>query len=270
MLRAAAAPQQRPARRSQKLGRCGDASCIRCGDGDRQRREVGGNRDRRLLHVDRDFDADRPHRRRQRGAHRLLENAERGLRRPDSIGRFRDRAQHLELRARFVDERAPAIDIGLLDLAGDVDHRTAGGQRLDHAAGGVARRGPGAGQRDADIARCAGMCVGHVERARLAARRHEPDPAAPPEGVKHRHVVDRDDAIGGGHATGFEERGDEIADVGLGFTHGIRPGSGRGCRPSPRALPASAGRQCPRGRKDAARAATPAACGRRSPAAARR
>ena len=210
--RTAAEPQHRAAcfgdRLCQRIeiGRRGRrAQDLRCSEG---RRYL----DRRTLDVDRDFHADRPGRRGQRGPDRFAQHAKRLFRRPDAEKGLGDALQHGRLVGRFVDIAPAAVEPAALDLACQMQHRRAGGQRLDQAAGGIAGRHAGGGDADAEPARNPGEGIGHVERAGLAARRHEAHPVAAREGVEDRHVVDRNDAERGFHPARVEKGGDQIAD----------------------------------------------------------
>ena len=120
----------------------------------------------------------------------------------------------VELRPRLVQEAEAAVKERLVDLAGEMEERRAGGRRLDERARSVAGAGAGAGDDDAKPARDAGRRVRHVGGARLAARRHEADTAAPVDRVEDRNVVNADDAEGEAHAGALEEGGDDVAERG--------------------------------------------------------
>ena len=83
------------------------------------------------LHVDGDLQRHRSARRGQRGARRRLHHADRGAALPYPEISLRDRAQHVGLARHVVDRRAVAVHEGPVDLGGDVEHRRAGGERLD-------------------------------------------------------------------------------------------------------------------------------------------
>ncbi len=179
---------------------------------DDRRRDRTGQRDLGALDVDRDLDADWSRGRGKRGPHRLLQYRERVFGARYAEEPLRDRLEHARLVRRLVDVAAALIEKAGLDLAGQMEHRRAGGERLDEAAGGVTGRNARGGHADAKPARHPREGVGHVERARLAARRHEAHAPARGDRVEDRHVVDRDDAESGADAAGLEIGRDQRAD----------------------------------------------------------
>jgi hypothetical protein len=143
---------------------------------------------------------------------RVLQNPGGVFRGENAKGRFGHRLEHAELVARLVQEAEVAIEVRRVDLAGEVKQRGSRGQRLDHPAACVCRGSPGARHYDAQAAGHACIGVGHADRARFAARRHEPYVAAPVDRIEDRHVVDRDDAKRRLHPELLEIADDEITD----------------------------------------------------------
>ena len=235
--RAAAKPQERapggcqtPGERVQRVRRR-----LLPGDGERPRivRRVGLRR----LNVGGDLDADRTSWRSQRGVRGFaqdrralagLSHLERGL---------RDCRQHLRLGPGFVDESVAPAEVRGVDLTGEVQERGFGRQCLDERAGGVAGTGAGAGDGDADGVAHPGMGIGHVHRARLAARGDEPYPPPPADRVEDRQVVDADDAEGRGDAELLQHRRDHVARGGVRLRQGAILARMRSARP-PGAAPA--------------------------------
>jgi hypothetical protein len=177
-----------------------------------QRIELHRQVDKSGLDVDWDLDADGAAGRREGEARRFAQRGQRGLGVADAERGLADRLQHLQLRRRFVNEAEVAVDVVGLDLPGEVQQRRAGGQRLDQRAGRIAGAGAGAGDAHAQGAGDAGIRIGHVAGAGLAARRHEADLAAPVERVEDGHVVDGDHAERGANAAALEEAGGEFTD----------------------------------------------------------
>ena len=110
-----------------------------------------------------------------------------------------------------MDRGAIAVHPGPIDLRGDVQHRRAGGERLDLRARRIARRGARAGDDHAERARDARIGIRHVHRTCLAACRNEADAVVARDRVEDRHVVDRDHAEHRGDADLGQRVGDEIA-----------------------------------------------------------
>jgi hypothetical protein len=175
---------------------------------------------KRALHVHRDLETDRPGRGRQRRRHRGGQRADRAIGVPHAVNRLRHAAQHLGLTRHVVDGGAVAVGIGEIDLAGYVQDRAAGRQCLGLRAGGIARRRAGRGDADAEVSRHAGIGVSHVHGPGLPPGGHEADAALSGDGVKDRHVVNRDDAEHGRHADLREVAGDEVAHR-LGLLDGV-------------------------------------------------
>lgn len=214
MARAAAEPQERTFRLRQLLGELRDALAGMRERADVRRGQIGGPFDLGGLNVDGNLDADRAARRGLRDAHGFADGRQRGFNGTHAKRGLRDRLQHRQLIGRFVDIREIFIEVFGLDLTGDVQQRGARGQCLDHRARCVARGRAGAGERDAESAGNARETIGHVHRARFAARADVADLAALMDRVEDRHVVDRDHAECGMHPALLEKSGDQFADGG--------------------------------------------------------
>jgi hypothetical protein len=119
-----------------------------------------------------------------------------------------------------VDEPTTLAEVGAVDLTGHVEHATAGRQRLDHRAGGVAGTGARAGDGDAQAAGDPALCVGRVHRRRLVADRDEATVRR--HRVDEREVVDTDDAVRRLDAGGVHQGHQEVAPVGTGQSGMVR------------------------------------------------
>ena len=224
LARAAAQPQQRPAAACQRVGQAVQRGSVgrghqrgRCG----QAGVVVGQGYQRGLDVDGQLHADRPAWRAEGAAHGILQGGQRGVGTAHPPGPLGHRLQHRQLVGRLVDVGQVAVEVGRLDLPGDVQQWRAGGQGLDQAAGGIASGGAGAGDHHAQRAGAAGAGVGHAGGAGLTPGRHEADGAALGDGVQDRHVVDGDHAEGHLDAAALQEGGDGMAN-GDGACHGVR------------------------------------------------
>ena len=113
----------------------------------------------------------------------------------------------------------PGIGIqpGFFNLAGEMQQRRAGVHRFNQRADGVARPGPGAGQRHAEPGKTP-VGVSHGHRSRLPARRDEADFFPLADGIGDRQIVNRDDAIHGFNMILLQRSGDGVAD-GYHFAH---------------------------------------------------
>ena len=111
----------------------------------------------------------------------------------------------------LVNETEVAVNELRLNLAGQVQQGRARRPGLHHGAGRIATAGAGAGHAHPDHTADARGRIGHIAGAGLAAGRYKANLPAPVKGVEDGHVVDRDHAEGGAHATRLEEAGDRFA-----------------------------------------------------------
>ena len=113
-------PQQRTTRPGQGCGQRIQCRRIRLCAGQGQRRQIVWQVNQHLLHVDRYFQSHRSGRCAHGIAYRSPQHAQRALCIPDAPGRFAQRFHHRHLVACFMDIGQIAIEIGQLDLPGDV------------------------------------------------------------------------------------------------------------------------------------------------------
>jgi hypothetical protein len=173
--------------------------------------EIGRARDLGALDIDRDFDADRATRRRHRILHRPGQDAQRLARREDPVRGLADRGEHRRLAGHVVDRPHITVQHPGRRLSGDVEQRRSGEPRLDQGRHGIRRSRPGAGDQNAQPALHAGISVGHVPPAILAAGGDETDGVAAADGVQRRDVVHRDDAEHRLHLHPLQKVGDQVA-----------------------------------------------------------
>ena len=195
---------------------------------------ICGNVEQLSLHVDGDFNADRPTRRCVGQSVGLAQNAQGALGVTDAKSRFADRREHGQLRRCFVDVAPIAVHIGGLDLTGQMQHGCARGQGLHQSPCGIARTGASAGDANAPGCAHTGGCIGHVACASFATRRHKTHLPALMHGVQDRHVVNGNHAVGGFHPRGFHKPNRQ-------FSHGDSVGSyfrgtRRGCHAAMRLM----------------------------------
>ena len=234
LARAAAEPQHRAFRVPHQVGERIERARIGLLRGNRPDADLPGAENLLALHVDRDFERDRPARCGERGARRGFHHADCGAALPDAEIGLRDRLEHVGLARHVVDRGAVAVHERPIDLRGDVQDRRAGGHGLDLRARGIAGGRAGRGHHDAERAFHARIGVRHVGGARLAARRHEPDAALARDRVENRHVVDRDHPEHRGDADLGERMRDQVADrLGERNDIGLSGGCGGGHRSSP-------------------------------------
>ena len=132
-----------------------------------------------------------------------------GARRPKR--RLADAIEHRQLILGAVQEGAIFVDVGRVDLAGDVDHWRARDERLEQRPGCVGGADAGAGHHRREATRGAGKPVGHRSGAVLGASGHQPESALAGERVKDGDVVDADDAEERVHASGLQAVDDQLA-----------------------------------------------------------
>ncbi len=121
-----------------------------------------GHLDLHGLHIDGDFNADRPARCGGGKLPSLLQSRHGVFRGIDSKGRLTHRSHHVQLCGMLVNESQLAIQEFRLNLASEVQQRRARRVGLDHGASGIATPGARAGDADPDDARNARRGIGHV------------------------------------------------------------------------------------------------------------
>jgi hypothetical protein len=211
---AAAEPQHGPPCRPNELGQLVHQGRLWRLRRDRRKRDPARTHSLLTLDIDWDFQRHRAARRGERSARGCLDHGQGGARLPYPEITLGDGAQRVRLAGNVVDRGAVAIHMRPVDLRGDMQNRGARGERLKLRAGSVRRRGPGAGDDNTKRTAHARIGIGHVHGPGLAARRNETNTALARHGVENRHVMDGDDAKGGGNADLGEHIGNEVADGG--------------------------------------------------------
>lgn len=179
----------------------------------RRRQRFGQHRtgNQAALNIDRDLDRHRAARHGLRIQDRPLDHRHRLLRRIDPVSALGAGAQEAELIAGFMNKTGVGVQIGFLHLAGDMQQRRVGVERLNHRPHRVAGAGAGAGQRYAQ-ARETPVRVGHGDRPRFAARRHEANFIALPHRIGDRQIMNRNDAVHRRHRILFQSPGYRLAN----------------------------------------------------------
>ena len=210
-LRAAADHDQRTLRAAQKLGGAFDGVFV-------DRAGVGHGRcadqlDRRLARpgIHGAFQPDRAAAARQQAAERLVDQARRLGRRMDAVGPLGEAAHDRELVGQLVQQADIAADHGLLDLAGERQHR-----RVHRIGSRQRRRGVEEARTGHDdvgrgLAARHGVAQRHVGAGLLVAGVDRPDGVgAVVEGVEERIVLDAGQAEDRVDAVHFEHRDDGL------------------------------------------------------------
>ena len=106
----------------------------------------------------------------------------------------RDRAQHVELTLRLVQETLAFAVVDRVDLTGQHQHRRRRELCFEQSRNGVGGTGTGARDRNTEPTRRARVAVGRMHTRLLVTNVDRRDAAATQDRVVHRYVVHADDA----------------------------------------------------------------------------